>query len=689
MITLSIFKKLYVVVENLSLTEIFEQIRKGKYRNQVEELRQLLAEGKKNEYDLQKKKLPAFTPCGTFNINRKRLNITNYSRLIILDIDKLSASKLNSIKEIVKNEKYTMAMFESPSGNGLKILVKVSTGIENHLTSFNQVKSHYESILGVEVDPTGKDITRLCFMSWDKDAILNIDARQFPININIALEDDVQKIVQLIEQSRMDITSDYQSWRNIGFAFADAFGETGRNYFHRVSKFNNDYQIEHCNDQYSKCLKAAGTGISIRTFFYMAKSNGIDIKKYERKYPEYFKDDPNDEKLLPEEREKKEKTTGNKFFMAMKYINEHYDIRHNTVSTEYEYKNKEEDHHRILNENDIFINMQLDGLSLSINNLLAILRSEYIEKYNPFAKYFESLPEWDKKTDYIQLLASYVHVGENDRSRFDNHFKKWIVRAVKCALVDSYFNKQAFILVHDKQNSGKSTFCRFICPQKLKDYIAENLSIDKDSRILLTTNIIINLDELSTLSKVEINSLKSLFSKDKINDRLPYDRRNSIIPRRSSFIGSTNQAEFLNDESGSVRWLCFEIEKIDWNYKTNIDIDQVYAQAYSLFQSGWHCDLTAQEIQENEEYNRKFQISTSEKELIDKYFEPGKKEDGNKFMTATDILMFLSMMTENRVRLSAVVIGRSMKMLGYKRDKAGVDRIYGYYVKEKYLKLEN
>jgi len=96
---------------------------------------------------------------------------------------------------------------------------------------------------------------------------------------------------------------------------------------------------------------------------------------------------------------------------------------------------------------------------------------------------------------------------------------------------------------------------------------------------------LINLDESSTLSKVEINSLKSLFSKDKINECLPCDRRNSILPSRCSFIGSTNQIEFLNDETGSVRWLCFVIDEIDWSYSSKVNIDMVYAQAYQLF--GW------------------------------------------------------------------------------------------------------
>ena len=51
------------------------------------------------------------------------------------------------------------------------------------------------------------------------------------------------------------------------------------------------------------------------------------------------------------------------------------------------------------------------------------------------------------------------------------------------------------------------------------------ISTDKDSLIAICENFIINLDELSTLTKIEINALKSIFSKDKVKVRLPYGRR--------------------------------------------------------------------------------------------------------------------------------------------------------------------
>ncbi|MEI6767189.1 MAG: BT4734/BF3469 family protein [Bacteroidota bacterium] len=675
----TIFKNFNEAIEVLPIEEIISRIKSGVYRKQVEQLRILVAEGKKKDYTEKKKSLTAFTPCGTFSNGRKIETISAYSGMLVLDIDKLNAQELAIAREKAGNEKYSYAMFLSPGGNGLKIIVQVNTGREHHPAAFNQVKAHYESILGIPVDKSGRDVSRLCFVSYDAEALLKLDAKPFPVNTNLSLEKDIQKVTEQVEAARLDMTSDYNNWRDIGFALCDALGESGRGYFHRISRFNPEYNSEICNEQYTKCLQGTGSGIKIRTLFFMAKNQGIDITPVEKKYPEMF-----DQKPAEEKTEKQTKIPYNKFQLAKKYLEKHYEIRYNEVSTQFEYREKGTVEYQPLNENSIFIKMQLDGLNLSLNNLVAFLKSDFVSRYNPFLEYFESLPVWDKKVDYIRLLASFVKVSNEDRNRFDNHFRKWLVRTIKCALIDDYFNKQAFILVHDQQNSGKSTFCRFLCPPRLRNYIAENLSVDKDSRILLTTNMIINLDELSTLSRVEINALKSLFSKDKINDRLPYDRRNSIIPRRASFIGSTNQTEFLNDESGSVRWLCFIINEITWSYREKVNMDNVYSQAYFLYnKSDFTCDLSPEEIAENEAYNRQFHIVTSEKELIEKYLEPATEANHTKFMTATEILIHLAEKTDNKVRLNAVQIGKSLKLLGFVRDRTGKNRNFGYYVSEK------
>lgn len=88
---------------------------------------------------------------------------------------------------------------------------------------------------------------------------------------------DVEVIVKRLEESHTDITANYSDWRDIGFAFANEFGESGRNYFHSVSRFYPDYSFSVCEKQYNNCLKAKGHGVTIKTFFHLAQQAGISL----------------------------------------------------------------------------------------------------------------------------------------------------------------------------------------------------------------------------------------------------------------------------------------------------------------------------------------------------------------------------------------------------------------------------
>ena len=90
---------------------------------------------------------------------------------------------------------------------------------------------------------------------------------------------EIETIIQQIETKQIDIATAYSDWRDIGFALADGFGETGRDYFHRISKFYPAYTANQCETQYNNCLKANGQGITLKTFFFHAKQAGININK--------------------------------------------------------------------------------------------------------------------------------------------------------------------------------------------------------------------------------------------------------------------------------------------------------------------------------------------------------------------------------------------------------------------------
>ncbi len=368
-----------------------------------------------------------------------------------------------------------------------------------------------------------------------------------------------------------------------------------------------------------------------------------------------------------------------------------YDLRLNEITYQVEGRIKKESDYTVLNENSVFIKLLSAGYNISFGNLCALLNSDFIEGYNPIKEYFTNLPPWDGKTDYISMLAN--HVQAVDQTQFNHHFRKMIVRTIACALDDHVFNKHAFIMVGAVQGTGKSSFCRYLCPPVLNNYFTENISNDKDGQIALVQNFMINLDELSTMTKFEINYLKSLFSKDRVKVRHPYARKSQTDTRRCSFVGSTNEDMFLSDSTGSVRWLCFEITGINKeepnhgkNYR-NVPIDFVWSHAYSLYKSGFKYQLTADEIRDNEKRNQQYQKITNEFEAVQTWLQPGN--DGDEFKNTSEILILLNEKTQHQFKFSTDQLGKALKALGFERTSKRKDVELsdqkqprrGYYIK--------
>ena len=353
-------------------------------------------------------------------------------------------------------------------------------------------------------------------------------------------------------------------------------------------------------------------------------------------------------------------------------------MRFNTISLEFEIKLTSDKRWSDLNLNSLFIELTQSGIDIPINKLEILVRSHLISQYNPISEYFKSLDEWDGE-DHIKNLCTYVKT--NDDKAFRYHMEKWFTRAVLCALEKEKINKHCLVLANTMQNSGKSTYLRFFIPRKLMTYLSEDIGLDKDSRIKLCKNLIINLDELSILAKADINSLKAFISKTHINERLPYARKAEYLDRICSFVGSTNKTDFLTDEAGSVRWIIFEVtEKINFNYSSEIDIDKVWSQAYynAYKRKGFSPELTLADISENEKRNERFTQMTLEQEMVNKFYEPS--DNLEEFKTATEVMMDLS---TQGIRLNHLKIGRALSSFKFPRVKHSQRQIYGYLVRLK------
>ena len=367
------------------------------------------------------------------------------------------------------------------------------------------------------------------------------------------------------------------------------------------------------------------------------------------------------------------------------FITKNYDIRFNEIALTYECKHYSEEKYGELNVNNIWRNMQKHHINYHPGKIVNLIKSDFTPKVNPIEDYFKNLPEWDG-TDRIDQLCDYITVSEMDKERFRRHMKKMFVRVISSALGIA-FNKHALILVHSGQSSGKSTFLRWLCPKALQSYYIEDVNTDKDGLIALSQNVFINLDDFDKLSSAAFNNIKSFMSKDWIKVRIPYDRNPSLVKRCSSFFGSTNEMDFLNDPTGSVRWICFQMigeSPIKWTYKKDFDINEIWSQAYYLFKKGFEYQLTRQELHENEKANLNFIERTTEMDLIQRHYVPSNQEEG-LFLTTSDMITRLNALTDNAFKLNSRTLGRALSFLGFLKATEYSSEyrfsVKGYYVK--------
>ncbi|MCR9065332.1 MAG: DUF3987 domain-containing protein [Cytophagales bacterium] len=203
MTTITTYKNFNIPIEDVSLSSIISNIKRGTYHDSINAIRMAKGMGKPERADQLKKELLAFTPSATFKDGRKKELLTAYSGCVHLDFDKLTPEELQQAFDLAVKIPFTYACFTSPSGDGLKIFIKVNTDQETHEQAYKQVQAYYEKKIGIEADPKCKDITRLCFVSNDTNAFLNESANTF----EIALQEQAPLSEPLFEQAQNSFNS--------------------------------------------------------------------------------------------------------------------------------------------------------------------------------------------------------------------------------------------------------------------------------------------------------------------------------------------------------------------------------------------------------------------------------------------------------------------------------------------------
>lgn len=222
-------------------------------------------------------------------------------------------------------------------------------------------------------------------------------------------------------------------------------------------------------------------------------------------------------------------------------------------------------------------------------------------KFNPFIDMLNST-KWDKVPRIENLLHNYLGAEQN------KYTKECMLLLMLGVISRAFCPGTKFdyvIVITGQQGIGKSTFFRKLCCND--DWYLENLKSiydEKKAAEKIQGKLIVEFNELMGM-KGSIESVKAFSTATADDYRGAYARESEKRKRTCVFVGTTNEAQFLNDKTGNRRFLPIEcgvmpIEKslfVDENILMN-EFKQAWAEAYEIYNSGKFSLVLSKEMQE-------------------------------------------------------------------------------------------
>ena len=260
---------------------------------------------------------------------------------------------------------------------------------------------------------------------------------------------------------------------------------------------------------------------------------------------------------------------------------------------------------------------------------------------NPVADWIGSKP-WDG-TDRLPAFYDTLVIGPDYPLELkDPLMHKWALSAVAAALMPKGFRCRGVLTLQGPQSMGKTSWVASLVPDPaLRDSVVKvdhHLDANnKDSILGATCHWIVEIGELESSMKKEVARLKGVLTRDSDKVRKPYARLESEMPRRTVFVATVNQANFLVDDTGNSRWWVIPVIRVD--YQHGIDMQQLFAQLKVEFDDGGRWWLTPDEERQLDEQNRHNRtISVIEDELLRLMHLDEIERDGLKAFTALEVL---------------------------------------------------
>ena len=592
------------------------------------------------------------------------------------------AKELNILKRKAIADPHTLLCYITMSGNGLRVIFTYEIAPEfsgvpkdeeevkkfeaYYQQAFYAGNAYYEKLLGAKADMQCKNITRLSGLAHDPEVFLRPQSEVTPFTaeeistaatayVKQSKEDKQMQRIQtyfdtLIAPQLAKAKIEFRSGSHNDYVMRVGYKLAERRFSKKVAlrwamqKFGKDYSdteqvINSCFANASPHGKQGGGG-----------------------------DNRGDSKTATVEEIKS-------------FLDGHISLRFNEITSrvEYEIPADNTDAHRFMPVNDRIVNSLWSQMStitrVNIQDMYRVIESDYVPVFNPFKEYLNNLSKPGEQ-DYIRELAQTVRVkgGEQEQKLWHLYLKKWLVGMVASWISEDVVNNVILVLIGE-QGAYKTTWFNYLLPPPLKQYFYTKTNanrMSKDDILTLAQYALVCCEELDTMRPAELNQLKAAVTMPSIDERAAYAHYHEHRKHIASFCGTGNNTQFLSDPTGNRRWLPFEVASILSPREHPFHYEGIYAQALSLYTSGFQYWFTKEEIQELNRHNKQFETPHLEHELVDLYFRRPIDSELGEFISVARALQMISNGISQK--LSAVNVGRAFSDLGFKRVRTNSSR---------------
>ena len=307
-----------------------------------------------------------------------------------------------------------------------------------------------------------------------------------------------------------------------------------------------------------------------------------------------------------------------------------------------------------------------------INDYIELAARDFA--YDPIANYLKAL-KWDQTPRLDTMLEKYfkAEVVEDYTSPVG---AKWMISAVARAL-NHGCQVDTMLVLQGAQGIRKSSAVRVLGGAGFSDFDYD-MSSD-EARGACSENWILEVGELSSMTRSQRDAVKQFISKKADKFRAKYARRQDNHPRRCVFIGTTNEDEIFQDETGNRRfWPVNCVGLIDTDALA-ADRDQLWAEATHRFEVGeeWHLEAHQEAAAHKQTTTRLFADVASDKVLdwLLRY-EPGVRPLEVRILDVVSHAMGDERLPDKSMQTR---VGAALKRMGFSRQRKMVEGVSAYY----------